>query len=124
VNVARCLAWVLFGLGTACAESNPAPLSPAPGELAAAPSLDDGGDCADRARVRPLCERAMADRCRSQRSECETRCESAPGDLPANGEKQPTLRADAEEARCRERCSSGYAPCIGSLLQSCPSLCE
>jgi hypothetical protein len=121
VDVARSFAVVLLGLSAAsCAEPQPAPASPA----CAASANEDGGDCEGRARVRPLCERTMGDRCRGQRSECETRCSSAPGDLPANGQKEPTLRADAEEARCREGCQSGYSPCLRALLASCPALCE
>ncbi len=90
----------------------------------APPDNDDTMDCAERARVRPVCERAMAERCSSQRDSCEAGCQSEPGNLPGNGEKEPTLRADLEATRCRDRCRDGYEPCLRALLPNCPGLCE
>jgi hypothetical protein len=77
--------------------------------------------CDDRARARPLCLRAAASRCASQRSDCEASCE--PRLSTGNSEKDPGLRRDIEEARCRDGCGPAALACERSLLAQCPSLC-
>ena len=91
---------------------------------APAPAFDvDAGDCPARARVAPMCVRAMTERCRGQQSGCESACESQFGSMPGNTEKEPGIRGDMETTQCRQRCGDGYPACTRALLSHCPEPC-
>jgi hypothetical protein len=106
-----CFAWAAsLAIATACVPASP---ESAPGQTA--PS------CAERNRARPLCLRAAASRCASQRSDCEASCESRLS--TGNSEKDPALRRDIQEARCRDGCGPAALACERSLLAQCPPLC-
>lgn len=78
--------------------------------------------CAELARVRPLCLRASEGRCASQEGDCEAQCQPRLG--PGSSEKEPALRSDLEEDRCRERCRVGLPACRAALAARCPNACE
>lgn len=78
--------------------------------------------CAGLARVRPLCLRAAEGRCASQEGDCEAQCQPRLG--PGSSEKEPALRSDIEEDRCRERCRVGLPACRTALAARCPNACE
>jgi hypothetical protein len=92
----------------------------APGSPGKAPS-QTAPSCAERDRARPLCLRAAASRCASQRSNCEASCETRLA--TGNSEKDPALRRDIQEARCRDGCGPAALACERALLAQCPSLC-
>jgi hypothetical protein len=77
--------------------------------------------CAERDQARPLCLRAAASRCGSQRSDCEAACASRLS--TGNSEKDPALRREIQESRCRDGCGPAALACERSLLAQCPSLC-
>jgi len=85
-------------------------------------TLPADAGCADLARVRPLCLRAATARCASQESDCEGLCEPRLG--PGSSEKEPALRSDLEEDRCRQRCRVGVPACQQTLAARCPNACE
>ena len=100
----------------ACGGGN---VEPVPPEALNVPA--DAG-CADLARVRPLCLRAAEGRCASQERDCESQCQPLLG--PGSSEKEPALRSDMEEDRCRERCRVGLPACRAALASRCPNACE
>lgn len=85
-------------------------------------TLPADAGCADLARVRPLCLRAADARCASQQQDCEAQCQPRLG--PGSSEKEPALRSDIEEDRCRERCRVGTPACQATLAARCPNACE
>jgi hypothetical protein len=107
----------VVALAAACGASSRNP-APATGENF---DMSDGGDCAERERVRPLCRQAMTARCEAQMTGCETSCEAR--NLPGNSEKGPALRGDMETSLCRDSCRNGYQPCLNLLVVRCPTLC-
>ncbi len=103
---------VALGCGGGNAEVPPAEALAAPPDAA----------CADLARVRPLCLRAAEAHCASQQEDCEAQCQPRLG--PGSSEKEPALRSDIEEDRCRERCRVGTPACRTALGSRCPNACE
>lgn len=89
---------------------------------AEAMTLPPDAGCADLARVRPLCLRAAEARCESQEGDCEALCEPRLG--PGSSEKEPALRSDIEEDRCRQRCRVGEPACRTTIAARCPNACE
>jgi hypothetical protein len=85
-------------------------------------TLPADAGCADLARVRPLCLRAATARCASQEGDCEAQCQPLLG--PGSSEKEPALRSDIEEDRCRQRCRVGVPACQQTLAARCPNACE
>ncbi|HEX3344668.1 MAG TPA: hypothetical protein VHS09_08845, partial [Polyangiaceae bacterium] len=96
----------------ACAAGAPAP------EI---PVLGSDATCADRAQARPVCLRAVEERCASQAGACEASCPSRI--LPGSSEKHPELSGDMREGPCRDGCREGARACMQSLLGRCPTLC-
>jgi hypothetical protein len=111
-----CAAAVALAVAAACGGGN---VESVPPEALNVPP--DAG-CADLARVRPLCLRAAEGRCSSQEGDCEAQCQPRLG--PGSSEKEPALRSDLEEDRCRERCRVGLPACRTALAARCPNACE
>jgi len=78
--------------------------------------------CEDRARIAPLCTKALTERCQSQMNDCEATCDDRAG-LPANTRKAPSERNEHIAIGCRQDCRAGYDACVRSLVTQCPKPC-
>jgi hypothetical protein len=116
------LVLAFLGASFGCGASNAESASVASAESA---SDADAGEptCEDRARVAPICVKALTERCQSQSNDCEITCDSRE-DLPANGRKMPTERSDRPVNACRQDCRGRLDGCMRTLVGQCPRPCE